>query len=246
MNTGKELSLRQVLAAVTLAGLSLAASQAGVVDWAWGLVGTAAAVPLLRWLMLRQGDKPLCRGGYGVVLRGLYCLWSVVVLGHVLVQAARRVELVGGSQGVSGWLLLLLALPVLWMSWGKCAAFFRGGEIYWMVLVAVLVAVGLLALPQVTVSYLWTRQGSGWTSALMGAGAVAMAAWVLPYLYKVSPRQRHFPIYIRYPPVSGRAARWGGGCCWRDCWGWPWPLSPGGYWAMPPESCPIPSLSPQG
>ena len=92
MNTGKELSLRQVLAAVTLAGLSLAASQAGVVDWAWGLVGTAAAVPLLRWLMLRQGDKPLCRGGYGVVLRGLYCLWSVVVLGHVLVQSARRVE----------------------------------------------------------------------------------------------------------------------------------------------------------
>ena len=68
MNTGKELSLRQVLAAVTLAGLSLAASQAGVVDWAWGLVGTAAAVPLLRWLMLRQGDKSLCRGGYGVVL----------------------------------------------------------------------------------------------------------------------------------------------------------------------------------
>lgn len=190
MNTGKELSLRQVLAAVTLAGLSLAASQAGVVDWAWGLVGTAAAAPLLRWLMLRQGDKPLCRGGYGVVLRGLYCLWSVVVLGHVLVQSARRVELVGGSQGVSGWLLLLLALPVLWMSWGKCAAFFRGGEIYWMVLVAALVAVGLLAIPQVTVSYLWTRQGSGWTSALMGAGTVAMAAWVLPYLYKVSPRQR--------------------------------------------------------
>ena len=91
---------------------------------------------------------------------------------------------------MSGWLLLLLALPVLWMSWGKSAAFFRGGEIYWMVLVAALVAVGLLALPQVTVSYLWTRQGSGWTSALMAAGTVAMAAWVLPYLYKVSPRQR--------------------------------------------------------
>ena len=113
-----------------------------------------------------------------------------MVLCHVLVQSARRVELVGGSQGVSGWLLLLLALPVLWMSWGKCAAFFRSGEIYWMVLVAALVAVGLLAIPQVTVSYLWTRQGSGWTSALMGAGTVAMAVWVLPYLYKVSPRQR--------------------------------------------------------
>ena len=68
--------------------------------------------------------------------------------------------------------------------------FIRGGEIYWMVLVAALVAVGLLAISQVTVSYLWTRQGSGWTSALMAAGTVAMAAWVLPYLYKVSPRQR--------------------------------------------------------
>lgn len=203
MNTGKELSLRQVLAAVTLAGLSLGAAQAGAMDWAWGLVGTAAAVPLMAWLVLRQGERPLCQGPYGVALRGIYCLWAVVTLGHVLGQAARRVELVGGSQGVSGWLILLLALPVLWMSWGKTAAFFRGGEIYWMALVAALAAVGVLAIPQVNVAYLWTRQGNGWASALAGAGAVAMAAWVLPYLYKVSPCQRQRGPVVRWLLLCG-------------------------------------------
>ena len=63
MNTGKELSLRQVLAAVTLAGLSLAASQAGVVDWAWGLVGTAAGRPVRPGRMLRLGGEAPGRGG---------------------------------------------------------------------------------------------------------------------------------------------------------------------------------------
>lgn len=203
MNTGKELSLRQVLAAMTLAGLSLGAAQAGAMDWAWGLVGTAAAVPLMACLVLRQGERPLCQGSYGVALRGIYCLWAVAALGHVLGQAARRVELVGGSEGLFGWLILLLALPVLWMSWGKTAAFFRGGEIYWMALVAALTAVGVLAIPQVNVAYLWTRQGNGWASVLEGAGAVAMAAWVLPYLYKVSPCQRQRGPVVRWLLLSG-------------------------------------------
>lgn len=187
LNTGNMLSLRQVLAAVTLAGLSMGAAQAGNLDWKWGLVGVVVSVPLLTWVVLRLRRGPVYRGVYGVVLTAVYTSWSALTLGHVLRQAASRVEITGGSQGVFGWLILLLALPVLWMSWGKPAAFFRGGEIYWMVLVAVLVAVGVLTIPQVNVSYLWPQGEGGWTSAVTAAGTVAMAAWVLPYLYKISP-----------------------------------------------------------
>ncbi len=188
LNTRDVLSMRQVLAAVVLSGLSLAVAQAGEMDWKWGLVGVAVAVPILTWVVLRLRQGPVYQGVYGVVLTAVYASWSVLTLGHVLRQAASRVEITGGSQGVFGWLILLLALPVLWMSWGKPAAFFRGGEIYWMVLVAALVAVGILTIPHVTVSYLWPREEGGWTSAVAAAGTVAMAAWVLPYLYKVSPQ----------------------------------------------------------
>jgi len=188
VNAREDLSLRQVLAAVALSGLSLAAAQAGQMDWKWGLVGVAVSVPLMTWVMLRLRTRSVYRGVYGVVLTAVYTSWSVLALGHVLRQAAHRLELTGGSQGVQGWLILLLALPAAWMSWGKPAAFFRGGEIYWMALVAVLAVVGLLTIPQVTVSYLWTQEEGGWISALTAAGAVAMAAWALPYLYKVPPR----------------------------------------------------------
>lgn len=187
VNTREDLSLRQVLAAVALSGLSLGAAQAGQVDWKWGLVGVAVSVPLMTWVMLRLGTHSIYRGVWGVVLTAVYTSWSVLTLGHVLGQAANRLEATGGSQGVQGWLVLLLALPVLWMSWGKPAAFFRGGEIYWMVLVAVLAVVGLLTIPQVNVSYLWPQEERGWASALTAAGAVAMTAWTLPYIYKVSP-----------------------------------------------------------
>ena len=189
LNTREELSLRQVLAAVALSGLSLAEAQAGEMDWRWGLVGVAVSVPLFAWVIMRLRSGPIYKGVYGVVLTAVYTGWSALTLGHVLGQAAHRLELTGGSQGVQGWLILLLALPVAWMSWGKAAAFFRGGEIYWMVLVAVLAVVALLTTPQVTVSYLWTRGEGGWTSALEAAGTVATAAWVLPYLYKTSPEK---------------------------------------------------------
>lgn len=190
VNTRQALSLRQVLAAVTLAGLSMGAAQAGQMDWKWGLVGVAVSVPLLTWIMVRVGKGPVYRGVYGVVLTAVYTSWSALALGHVLRQAASRLEITGGSQGVLGWMILLLALPVAWMSWGKPAAFFRGGEIYWMVLVAVLVAVGVLTIPQVNVSYLWPQEEGAWTSAVTAAGTVAVAAWVLPYIYKVSSQRR--------------------------------------------------------
>ena len=190
LNTKHVLSLRQVLAAVVLSGLSQAAAQAGQLEWKWGLMGVAVSVPLLTWVVGRLRQGPVYQGVYGVVLTAVYTGWSVLALGHVLRQAAHRVEITGGSQGVFGWLLVLLAVPVLWMSWGKPFAFFRGGEIFWMVLVAVLVAVGVLTLPRVTVSYLWPQQQEGWISAVAAAGTVAMAAWVFPYLYKVSPQSR--------------------------------------------------------
>lgn len=190
LNTRDTLSLRQVWMAVTLSGLSMAAAQAGRMDWKWGLVGVAASVPLLAWIVRRAGKGPVYQGVYGVWLTAMYTGWSVLTLGHVLRQVAGRLEITGGGQGVLGWLVVLLALPVAWMSWGRPGAFFRGVEIYWMALVVVLVAIGVLTIPQVKVSYLWPQGEGGWTSAVTAAGTVAVAAWTLPYLYKVSPQPR--------------------------------------------------------
>ena len=116
LNTREELSLRQVLAAVALSGLSLAEAQAGALDWRWGLVGVAVSVPLFAWVIMRLRSGPIYKGVYGVALTAVYTGWSALTLGHVLGQAAHRLELTGGSQGVQGWLILLLALPVAWMS----------------------------------------------------------------------------------------------------------------------------------
>ena len=101
MNTREELSLRQVLAAVALSGLSLAAAQAGELDWRWGLVGVAVSVPPFAWVIMRLRSGPIYKGVYGVALTAVYTGWSALTLGHVLGQAAHRLELTGGRPSAS-------------------------------------------------------------------------------------------------------------------------------------------------
>lgn len=187
MNSEK-LSARQLSVAVMMGGLSLGASAAGEVDWRWGLAAVAPAL-LLGWLLLRRvGDRPLYQGGSGVVLAVLYCGWSVVLMAVVMRQAAMRLQSAAGGEESLLWLLLLQALPLLWMGWGKAAPFFRAVEIFWLAMTAVLAVIFILGLVRVDWRFLWEPAGSWRTSMASMGNTLAVGLFVLPYIYKVQRR----------------------------------------------------------
>lgn len=176
----EKLSGRQLAVAVMTGGLSTAAAAAGGADWRWML----AAVPLAAaagWLLLhRIGGSPL-----HPALRGVYCAWSVVLMADVLRRAAERIQLTVGNREGTGWLLILLALPLLWMGWGKASAFFRTAEIFWLAVLVMTAAILLLALPRIDWRYALEPAGS-WQNALLSAAEVFSAGlFTLPHLYKV-------------------------------------------------------------
>ena len=120
----EKLSGRQLSVAVLVGGLSTAAAVAGGIDWRWML---AAVLPVvgIGWLLLRRvGGRPL-----HPAVRVAYCVWSVVLAADVLRRAAERIQQAAGGGTDLGWLLVLLALPLLWMGWGKAGAFFRAGGV---------------------------------------------------------------------------------------------------------------------
>lgn len=180
----EKLSPRQLAVAVMTGGLSTAAAAAGRADWRWlllaAVLGTAAA-----WLLLlRVGGRPL-----SPALRILYGIWAVVLLADVLGRTAGRIQQAGGSEGSIGWLLTLLAAPLVWMGWGKAAAFFRAVEIFWLAVLVTTAAILLLGVPRM--EWRWVLEPVGdWKSSLL-AGALIMSTglFVLPILYKVEPRQ---------------------------------------------------------
>lgn len=181
------LSGRQLSVAVVTAGLSPAAALAGTADWFWVLVWTGAGV-LLAWLVLRWwGDRSAYQGAGGRLLYVLYAGWSAVLAARVLDRAVRRLELTsGGSPRL--WLLLLLAVPLLWIGWGKAAPFFRMVEILWLAMAAALALVLLFGLTRGEWRYVWTSQADWQASALAVGEIFAPALFVLPYIYKVSGR----------------------------------------------------------
>lgn len=198
MNGEKGLSLRQVLAAAVLGGLSLTGLAAGRLDWKWALACAAPVGAAILVLFRRRGQSPLFQGPGGGILAVGYAIWSVALMGHVFRSAAQRIQITAGSQGFAIWLMVLLALPVLWMSWGKAEAFFRAAEIFWMVAVVALAAVALLGAPQAEWRYLWKPVGSWWESALTMGGILSTGILILPYIYK-----------IRQEETAGRRqARW--------------------------------------
>jgi len=178
----EKLSPRQLSVAVMTGGLSAGAAAAGRADWRWLLL-TAVLGAAVGWLLLRRvGRRPL-----HPVLKVLYCGWAVVLIADVLSRTAERIQAAAGSRGNTGWLLALLAVPLIWMGWGKAAAFFRAVEIFWLGLLVTVAAVLLLGLPRI--DWQWVMRPAGdWMSSLT-AGALTMSTglFVLPYLYKVEP-----------------------------------------------------------
>ena len=180
----EDLSGRQISLALLIAGLSPAAALAGAADWPWVLVWAGVGI-LLAWFVLRRiGDCPLYQGTGGGVLYIFYAGWSVVLASRVLGRAAQRLELTsGGSPRL--WLLLIFAVPLLWISWGKAAPFFRMVEILWLAMAATLALVLVFGLLQVEWSYVMNAQEDWRQSALAVGELFAPALFVLPYIYKV-------------------------------------------------------------
>ena len=180
-----KLSGRQLSAAVLVGGLSHAAALCGGLDWRWAL----AAIPLsllLSWLLLRKAQRgPLFRGGWGRVLMVAYSCWAAVLLSRVMERTAERLERTNGVQGDAVWLLLLFALPLFRMAWGKSAAFFRAVEIFWLAILVLLAAVTLFALPHAQWRWLIGPMGDWRQSAVGMTVALSPVLAVLPYIYKV-------------------------------------------------------------
>lgn len=177
----EQLSPRQLAVAVLVGGLSTGAAAAGRADW-WWLAAWAPAGALAGWLLLRRvGRRPL-----HPVLNVLYGAWAVVLMAQTLSRTAGRLQAAGG-QGDGAWLAVLLALPLLWMGWGKAAAFFRAVEIYWLAVLVIVAAILLLGAPRI--NWQWAVEPvGGWKSSLLdGALVLSTGLFVLPYLYKVAP-----------------------------------------------------------
>lgn len=182
MNSEK-LSPRQLWVAVMTGGLSAGAAAAGRADWRWLLLSAALGTAAGWALLARVGHKPP-----HPVLKGLYCVWAPLLMADTLARTAERVSRAAGNGDNIGWLLVLLAVPLAWMGWGKAAAFFRAVEIFWLAAVATVAAILLLGVPRV--DWQWVMEPSaGWKDSLL-AGALTMSTglFILPILYNVEPQ----------------------------------------------------------
>lgn len=183
------LSARQLSVAVLMGGLSWVGGQAGRIDWRWAL----AALPLgvvLGWLLIRRVNAcPLFRGVGGGVLAAAYGAWALVLLSCTLRRTAGRILHTGGSEADILWVLLLLTLPLIWIGFGKAAAFFRMAEVLWLVVLVVLAALLIFMLPKVNWAYLAGPPGDWQGSMLSMLGTLSTGLVVLPYLYKVEPEE---------------------------------------------------------
>ena len=176
----EKLSPRQLWVAVLTGGLSAGAAAAGRADWRWLLLWTALGTAI-GWLLLKRvGRRPL-----HPALRALYCGWGVVLAADVLVRTAERIQRSAGGPGDTGSLLVLLAVPLIWMGWGKGAAFFRAVEIFWLALVVTVGAILLLGLPRIQWSWALAPAGD-WKSSLAAGGlTMGTGLFVLPHLYRI-------------------------------------------------------------
>lgn len=187
--TAEALSGRQLSVAVLVAGLSPAAAFAGRVDWPWLLLWMGVGVGL-GWMVLRRlKARPLYQGGWGVVLMVLYAGWAVLLAARALSRAAERLELTSGGSP-KFWLLLIIAVLLVWMCWGKAAPFFRMVEILWLAMAVVLILVLVIGGVRVNWRYVLETPQDWRTAALAAAEILAPALFVLPYIYKVEDMKR--------------------------------------------------------
>ena len=184
MNRDK-LSPRQLAVAVMVGGLSAGAAAAGRADWRWLLACVPVGV-LAGWLALRRvGLGPKGRRPLHPVLKVLYAIWAVVLMASALERTAERIWSASGGQGEIRWLMALLALPLIWMGWGKASAFFRAVEIFWLAAGLTAAAVLLLGAPRM--NWGWALEPAGGWMESVGAGVVILSTglFVIPHIYKV-------------------------------------------------------------
>ena len=184
MNRDK-LSVRQLSVAALVGGLSHAAAFSGSMDWRWTLAATPLGIGLSWFLLRRTSGSPLFQGAGGKVLAILYGGWSLILQAVVLHWAVQRLQTTNGSRGGGFWVLLLIAVPLLWIGWRESAAFFRAVEIFWLAIVALLGAVLLFAVPRM--EWKWLLQPAGeWRQTVPSIVLILSTGWFsFPYIYKV-------------------------------------------------------------
>ena len=129
----EKLSVRQLSVTAFTGALSPAVAAAG-----YGWQGALLAVPVLLlagWITVSLAPRwaALETTWTGKALAVLYALWGAALLSRGLARCAGRIlHTGGGSQSHFPWLVVLLALPLAWVAWGKPAAYFRGAELCYL------------------------------------------------------------------------------------------------------------------
>lgn len=183
----ERLSGRQLSVGLTVAGLSPAAALAGTASWPW-LVFWCGVGVALAWLTLRRvGDGSVFQGASGAVLSILYKVGAVLLAARVLSRAAGRLEVSsGGSPRI--WILLILAVPLIVIGWGKAAPFFRMAEVLWLAMAVVLALVLVFGFSRVEWKYV-SVPSEDWSGSLWAACEIlSPALFLIPCIYKVEQR----------------------------------------------------------
>lgn len=185
----ESLSGRQLWVAAVVAGLSPAATLAGAASWPWLIFWCGIGLVLIWFALRRVNSKPLfCTGG-GVVLSIIYKVMAVLFAARVLGRAVNRLELTsGGSPKV--WLLVIFAVPLLWVGWGKAAPFFRMTEILWLAMAVTVGLVILFGFGRTEWQYV-SAPAEDWRPSVWAASEIlAPTLFLLPYIYKVEELKR--------------------------------------------------------
>lgn len=175
-----QISVRQLCVTGFAALLAPAAAAAGL-DWRGALLAVPV-VMLAVWLAAGAAGRDggllggLSRGWRGV-LALVYLGWGLLAAGTGLALCGQR--LAASAGGGTFWLTVLAALPVLWLAAGKPEAFARAGEIFYLVMLAVMIAIVLLGAGQAEWKYLWKETGRIGTSFVTAAGVGCLGVYAV-------------------------------------------------------------------
>lgn len=177
--SAERLSGRQLAVASVVAGLSPAAELAGAVSWPWLLLWSGCGVALARITLRRGVGDPAFSVGQRTALSILYKVGAVLFAARTLSRAAQRVELSSGGSSEL-WLLVIFAVPLLWIGWGRDAPFFRMTEILWLAMAVVLALVIPFGLARVEWEYVYPAVGDWKTSLWAACELLTPALFLIP------------------------------------------------------------------
>lgn len=189
MKQEERLSVRQLSVAAFAAGWAPAASAAG-----YGWQGAALAVPVVLlagviFIKLCARWERAASSVPGKVLRVCYALWGGLLLSRGLRRCGERLELTGGGEdGTAVWIILLVAVPLLWMAWGRVGAFFRMAELCVLAVLGTVAVVLVWGAFHTTGQYLLlpAESISGGFWSVVEVGGVFL--FLLPYINKTDPK----------------------------------------------------------